>query len=308
MPGRRAVFPISCLLLSLPAVAAAAPAATTSRYMQTTSGTTLYNEGKSMAQAGRSGLVVLDFGQPWYSGGLYGTIIYGSLTFRSTSDIALAAENFARGFQDYSTSGMFLKLGIGTSNYYGYTGTAHGQAWAAMVNTVNNYITANGLSRVQARGADDIEPWCNSSGCTSPTTGRAWVDGFSSGTSAPMYNYGSADGCPPYGSCNGSWRQDDFYYVSWRNSNAWPVPEIYATGGANATQWQQISKYGYNTYGAAMTFLGSFTQYAACSGGGCSGTNNTPSAGWTQLYNAINSDPATAQSTLDYSTDITWAN
>lgn len=297
----------SVLLLSLPGLAAAAPAATTTRYMQTTNGTTLYNEGKAMAQAGLSGLVILDFGQPWLSGSTYGSIIYGSNSFVSTSSIALAAENYARGYQDYSTSGMFLKLGIGTSNYYGYTGTAHGQAWAAMVNTVNNYISANGLSRVQARGASDFESWCNSSGCMSPTTSRAWADGFSGATSAPMYNYGSADGCPPYGSCNGSWTQDDYYYVSWRNPAAWPVPEIYATGGANATQWQRISKYGYTTYGQAMDFLGSLTQYAACAGG-CSGTNNTPAQGWTQLYNALNSDAATAQSTLDYSTDITWAN
>jgi len=55
-----------------------------------------------------------------------------------------------------------------------------------------------------------------------------------------------------------------------------------------------------------MTINGSLTQAAACSQvGGCSGTNNSASTGWTQLYNALNSDSRSAQS-LSWASDLRY--
>lgn len=81
----------------------------------------------------------------------------------------------------------------------------------------------------------------------------------------------------------------------------WPVPEIYYTADATL-DWQPLSRWAYNQHGYPITFLGTLTEYAADS------TTLTPAAGWRALYNALNSDPRTAQATLPYATDITWAN
>lgn len=63
-----------------------------------------------------------------------------------------------------------------------------------------------------------------------------------------------------------------------------------------------------------MIIAGVMTQYQAClDQGGCSGTNNTPEQGWTQLRDLLSSDSQTAQTllnpqTLRWVTDITWQN
>ena len=96
------------------------------------------------------------------------------------------------------------------------------------------------------------------------------------------------------------------YYVAWGADPAIPLPEIYATSGANAKQWQKIKLYSVVTKNDPMVILGSLTQWNACQeNGGCSGTDNSPSEGWQQLYDQLNSDSRTAQS-LSYSTDISW--
>src|ERR671927_797136 len=66
-------------------MALAAPAPTTTRYMTTTDPNVLYQEG--CAQTNQTGIVILDFGQPWWDGTSYGTIVFGSNTFRSTANI-----------------------------------------------------------------------------------------------------------------------------------------------------------------------------------------------------------------------------
>ncbi|MDE3090701.1 MAG: hypothetical protein KGJ80_15105, partial [Chloroflexota bacterium] len=193
----------------------------------------------------------------------------------------------------------------------GNVSTAHGQAWAQMVRDVNAWITASGYnSKLLAAGANDMEPSWNS-----PTDTRAWVDGyFSSAPYVALYNFGSCDSCP-FSSCpsctlpNG-WTQEDIWYVSWGAGAAYPLPEIYLTSGANADQWYRIGVYAYTKHGSSMNFQGSFTQWQACQDvgpGACPNTDNTPSAGWTQLYNSLNSDTRTVQP-LNYSTDITWKN
>jgi hypothetical protein len=291
-----------------------APAATTSRYMATIDGSTLYNEGCSQGRAAENGIVVLDFGQPWVQGGSYGTILYDARgSFASIAQIEYAVEQFLRGYWVCSPTNTFVRLGIGTSNYRGATGAAHGGAWGALVDAVAAWIVSppSYASQEAARGANDIEM-----GWNTPAASRAWVDAYAAASSTPYYNYGDCEGCPTGGAVlpipgrtiNNGWTQEDVWYVSYGVTPAFPLPEIYLTNGVNAVQWQQLSLYASENHGRALYFLGAMTQYQACvAGGGCPGADNRPSTGWTQLSGALNSDSRTAQR-LNWSTDISWAN
>jgi hypothetical protein len=294
--------------------AQAAPASTTSRYMATVDGPTLYNEGCAQGGAADNGIAVLDFGQPWVQDGTYGTILFDAAgTFASTADIESAVEQFLRGYWVCSPSSTFLRLGIGTSNYHGATGGGHGQAWASLVDAVGGWISSppSYASQEAARGAIDMEMGWNTGDAS-----RNWADGYAAATSTPYYNYGDCEGCPTSGSVlgipgwtvNNGWTQEDVWYVSYGVPPAFALPEIYLTNGVNAAQWQKLSLYSQVNHGNPIYFLGAFTQFQACiGGGGCPGANNRPSDGWAQLYNALNSDWRTAQQ-LNWSSDITWNN
>jgi hypothetical protein len=264
--------------------------------MSTTDPNTLYNEGCS--QHDQAGIVVLDFGQPWWDGYNYGSIIFGSNTFRSVWDIEVAAESWIDGWWWCTPSYTpHIRLAIGTSNYLGYTGYGHGQAWAQMVNDVGGYVQSMGYSsQVDVAGASDMELDWNSASIT-----RAWADGYDSADNWPYYNYGDAAGCPPYGSCDNGWRQEDVWYVSWGVLPAYPLPEIYTD--ATSREWYRLSLYGYTYHGQAILISGTMTQWAAM--GYC--CTNTPSQGYNQLNNKLNRDWRTRQ-TIPWSTDITWAN
>jgi hypothetical protein len=279
----------------------AAPAPTTSRYMATTNYSTLYNEGCSMGSAGLSGIVILDYGQPWTSGSTQGTYDYGS-AFVSDSAIVSAAEGFLDGFWNCSGPSPQLRLAIGTSNYGSEVSNAAGQSWGSAVNTLNTYISSKGYSSQEyARGAIDAEPGWD----TEFTRTSGWIDGYNTATSAPLYDYGSADDCPYSGfsgNCDG-WGQHGLWYVSWGNTDGYPVPEIYQWSMAD--QWYYESVYSStNESNGRLGFLGTMTQYAAC---GCGSGTYTPAQGFDTLQNLINGDSRTSYA-MSYSTDITWAN
>ncbi len=85
------------------------PTATTSRYMSTINTSTLYNLGCSTGSANQGGIVVLDFGQPAYWNGNYGTLLLaGGNPFASTTEIEAAAKEFAHGLYNCSPSGPFI--------------------------------------------------------------------------------------------------------------------------------------------------------------------------------------------------------
>jgi len=286
------------------------PAASISRYMGTINSTTLYNEGCSQgAVSPGDSVVVLDFGQPWYQNSSYGSLLLGVQVFASVSQIQSAAESFLTGYWDCSPASAHLTLGIGTSNYGYYVGAGHGQAWAQMVGRVDSWLKAppNYAVKEMVVGANDIELSWNT-----PAISRAWVDAYAAVNARPYYDYGSCDSCPffkcPNCTPSNGWSTDDIWYVTWGSKPAWPLPEIYRTDGGNADQWYRMSVYAYNAHALRMGMVGSLTQWQACQDrGGCTGVNNTPKAGYTQLYNALNADPRTAQS-LEWSTDITWQN
>lgn len=289
------------------------PHSSTSRYMQTTAPSDLDNMGCSEGQATPQYadiVVILDFGQPWKEGNLYGTIIFGSYTFRSVSQIEEAAKSYIDGFYRCAPSNTHLTLAVGTNNYGPWVVREHGEVWAQLVKDLETWIDYRlGYSgRFVARGADDIEP-----SFKDVTSTRAWVEGFRdvSGLIALYYNYGSCDGCPYSGcpSCvpaNG-WTVEDVWYVSWGATPAFPIPEIYLTNAINADQWHRIAVYGYENHNQTLVdFKGTLTQWQACqTTGNCQETDNRPEEGWAQLIDALNSDPRTIQY-IRWSTDITW--
>ncbi len=176
-----------------------------------------------------------------------------------------------------------------------------------MVNNVGVYIQLqNYYNRMTIAGAMDIEPDFGP-----PGPARSWAEGYNSVHNYDYFNFGSCDGCPFSGclSCTPlkNWTLDDIVYVSWGVPSAWPLPEIYATDGSLADQWYRVSLRAATNWGGRMNIRGSMTQWQACQGQSCPGTDNTPATGWGQLAQWLNLDSRTAQF-LEWSTDISWAN
>jgi len=248
-------------------------------------------------------LVILDYGMPMHHRGRFGTSVFGS-SFRSTDQIAYSVRQYARGFVRCSgrSEGSHLSLGVGTSNYGPAVSYRHGQHWGSMVSEVNRWFAAQRMDRfVRAAGADDIEP-----GWRGPEVTRRWIRGYASRTDQPYYYFGGAAGCPPYSSCLGDWTMEDVWFAAWGSGHAVPVPEIYADSGANALQWYRLSLYGYRAHGRPMRIAGVMSQAGSCTRHRhCLGMANRPGEAYSQLYQALNGDPRTAQP-IRWVTDITW--
>jgi len=114
------------------------------------------------------------------------------------------------------------------------------------------------------------------------------------------------------GVCNDGWTDGDEYAVNAGLSNRLlrALPEIYTESGIMAEQWQGISNAGPAAGLAPVSFAGELTQHTTCQipgVGPCTGIDNTPAQGWDQLYQQLNSSPATAQQSLPWSSDITYS-
>jgi hypothetical protein len=308
-----------------------------SYYVQTTSSLEAYNYGCALGRTDRDlpgtqdRLVILDFGQPWYENGQYGTIIFRippvtEFVFVSLYTVRQVAQNYAAGYWNCTESDTqsHLTLGIGTSNYLradmqnADRARQHGQLWAQMVLEVNSWLISTGyVSQVYATGANDMELFW-----ATPALTRAWVDGFNAydNDTAIYYNYGACEGCPQSyyssigswtGGVNYSWHIEDVWYITWGIQPAWAVPEIYLSTGANAKQWQTLSKYSKVQKGSRIDYSGVMTQYGACQQrGGCTfdtgDTMNTPQEGWSQLWSTTYADPDTRMPALPWMTDIRY--
>ena len=296
------------------------PLYSTSYYMLTVDSSTLYTMGCKLGQADhaygytRQTVVVLDFGSPKKVGSEYGTDLFwmGPVTI---TQITAAVKNFGMGYYtcvaDNHQSQLYV--GIGTTNYHTSISNTtdfwnHGVAWANMVNAVNAWYISQGISgQVLAVGADDVELSWNS-----PAISKAWVNGYYSTHKYDWYDFGTLDGCanrsyPTYDKCGNGWTRDDAYYVVYGTAPAWPLPEIYLENGVNAQQWALLSLYSAMYKGYTFQFIGVFTQAQACaqSPGQCTGVDNSPAAGWNQLYDQLSADPRT-YNIPTWSTDIKW--
>jgi hypothetical protein len=262
-------------------------------------------------------IIILDFGYPYYQNGMYGTKLFQTYAFASTSAIGNAIEYFAYGYDQCSDGSSLIKIAIGTSNCglsycSGSEVTyAHGAAWADMVYETDRFLYNNEY-KMTAVGAVDIEIAWNT-----PNITKDWVNGFTSRDYVMFYDYGDAQGCPmtyppPYGDqyCDNGWYQEDVWFVSFGSGVSKPLPLIYADGGENADQWYSLSAYAFYIQGTRMDIKGSVTQYQACQQvgiGDCEEVHmdNTPMQGYYQLLVSLLQDPNTAQS-LSWATDMKW--
>src|SRR2546428_495854 len=83
-----------------------------------------------------------------------------------------AVAQFARGYYvcTGSDTTSVLWVAVGTTNDGGAVTWGHGKAWAAMINSVNGWLGANGFdSQTWVVGANDMELSWNS-----PPVTRAW--------------------------------------------------------------------------------------------------------------------------------------
>jgi hypothetical protein len=292
-----------------------APAYSSSYYMRFKTLSKYYEIGRywcnrDAAKAGtQNSVVVLDFGGPMLADGIFGADMF-DMTWANVDEIRSFVIEFGKGYTACSNPDKtsHVRVGVGTSNWGTDVTYEHGQAWARMVNDINQYYVASGISnRIDAFGASDLELGWNNAEVT-----RGWVNGYNSVNNYPLLDYGDANGCPTRAhldwTCRSGWTKDDVWYVAYGSGASYPLPLIYATDGGNAQQWALLSLYSYTTHGARMEIQGVMTQWQACyqMPSGCGrGLDNTPQQGWRQLYDELQRDTRTAQ-TLPWSTDILW--
>ncbi len=314
------------------------PTSALSYYIQDAAPATLWNLGCAVGRhdeatpGAQDNLVILNYGQMWIENDVYGTGKFSPYwNFISLSTVETATRSYIQGYYNCtgSDNASQMTVAIGTNNYGSMnkgsdltvrrsTMYAFGQRWADMVHNIYTWAGQQGYtSQVAVAGAIDIE-WGGGAWNTASVT-RGWVDGFTANSRGVhiFYNFGACSGCnTTYNASTtpnwsyGDWDLTDIWYVSWGASSAYAVPEIYLNTGINARQWQTLSEYAARHKGGRIDFVGPMTQYQACvqrsDDSTCPQMDNTPSEGWQQLYDALNSDPLTAQSVLRWVTDIAW--
>ncbi|MBI5034203.1 MAG: hypothetical protein HZB51_27090 [Chloroflexi bacterium] len=300
-----------------------APAMTTSRYFATTNLIQMQTAGCNQGLAGETGIVILDFGYPYYDSTSqnYGTklLLLGN-PFVGGWTIENLAWEFIHGWVTCAPADKTLEVAIGLNNspnFWQLT-AAHGTFWAETVSDLAYLVShdSSTMYRVSVAGAMDIEFQWNTAANTRP-----WVDAFDPGWLAPFYNFGSCDSCPWFEHTNWTphdfgWEMEDIYYISTRISDHGtvylPFPQIYKRNRQHADQWYRVSLYGLNTHNNALNFRGTLTQYYACheydNWDDCypANTYNTPEEGWTQLWQALNANFFTSLGAPVVSSDIRW--
>ncbi|HVT69840.1 MAG TPA: fibronectin type III domain-containing protein, partial [Trebonia sp.] len=307
-----------------PAAVTAPPPSTLSDYVMAADDTpaAMNSLGCTQARAesgpepGRSRLVVLDFGGQYGTGSVLlipppvGSAPDTELTY---AQVAADAEGYAAGYRQCVAAGAGpLTVGISTNNSLNVSREL-GIEWARDVVNPAQAWAAKAFPRgqVDMAASDDIEPGFGAAG-----PAKAWVAGYvSASDDNALYNIGSADGCAGTtmtGVCDNGWTVGDEYAVNAGLSTRLlrAEPEIYTESGIMAEQWQGISNAGPAAGRAPVDFAGELTEYTTCQIPGirwCTGIDNTPAQGWDQLYQQLNSSPATAQRSLAWSSDITYS-
>jgi hypothetical protein len=200
----------------------------------------------------------------------------------SISDSQMQGEvvSYASGY--YGCSGNdALTIAVGTSNDGG-GGSGYGEAWAYEVQSIRSAVDNAGLGNkvIVWAGMDFETNWANVSGSVSSlSNAESWANGYSSISGRPFYvDFGSANGCPPYGGCNNGWTQQGEQYVAYGAAPALAAPEIYYY--SNAQQWASIN--GSNP----MSFIGITDEYPRDT------STNTSGQAWVDLTSLTGQDPS----------------
>ena len=246
----------------------------------------------------RQGVVVLSFGKQVDAGANgFGKTI-------TNAEMVATASAWAAGLAECGPGPW--EVALGTSNSGGvtaYNGYLGGRAWSKVVAAAR----AESDPRVVIAGAVDLEP-----GWGPPGQARAWVDGFVDSTTARLWNFGSADGCPQTFTtdltCNNGWTIDD---VLWVSSHAGPnvlaMPQIHTQSGSQARQWAVLAARAIQM-GMPLRIASITVQTAACGqvSGGCPTTGISAWDGWSQLRRYLDAQSSTVGFPVGAPTDIRW--
>src|SRR5579884_2055351 len=229
------------------------PGTTVSHYEQTVSPKLLQAQGCEAAQQGRTGVAILDFGQPAYHKGHYGVNLFSG-EFVANWKITEGMLGYATGYASCATSPTeVLTLARGTSNYHPDLPSAYmaGRAWARETHELTGLLAADGLSQhVVSAAGDDAEPaWDPHFHKT-----HDFFRGFGSlHTGETLYDYGSLDG-----GIGAIWSAKQALYVSGGMREAKVLPEIYSR--AMAREWAELATVAQNRYRQPVRFAGVLTQ------------------------------------------------
>jgi hypothetical protein len=283
-----------------------------------------YDMGKTLGQSVPSGFwgyVILQFGQPWKEGQVYKIRDYAYVTM-TISDVEYFTKGYLKGFYDYSPSDAFLITVVGLTNqgsYFYNDPQGFGYAWGTMISNIVNWINTPPSYAGKLAIAGGID---NELGWNNANKSLSWKYAYIANASRFYFYYGNCDSCPYEDQPDWSpeplgWTLEQVYEMS-NGASSYALPQIYRTDRQHAEQWYYLSLYIYLQGQEPIGFMGSLTQWSACSEvGGCSSgypdaTDNTPGQGWEQLWGEISSDPRTSQSRmgipfdLPVSTDISW--
>ncbi len=293
----------------------------------------------SMNYGTQEDLVILDYGHPYTSGGLYSVILTTGGSFHDNTTVANSIEDFATGWKYATDSTSVLTIVAGVNNCC--TGTPslwanHGSRWATeVVNAANTLINNN---RIKVIGGMDIEMAWNY-----PYASRQWLDSYISQSSCIPGLDNTSNGCffdfgnmavaasgttcqtiPPPATPTVrpgtptptiAWTGCDVWYPAWgaqrsgQSHFARPLPEIYHGAyvqppwGSDANAWATLSVFSdQQMHGGPMLFAGSLTQREDCSET-CGKGNNLPWEGFQLLSGALASN-TTSRQAMRWSTDM----
>lgn len=242
-------------------------------------------------------LVLLDFGEPHTSNGIYGTSSVHTNLFWSDTDIADAAKQFIMAWQA-NPSACSLRLAIGLSNHHqcAYDGPScsvkeAGVQWASTVNGLNAWLQSQHFDKqITAWGAYDAETTWDGADRT-----RQFVDGFNANDTSrvPLLDFGDMrQGAPltdpDTGQAEQTWTNQDRYYIAWKAPYDVPLPEIYDP--STLQDWIGLQRSFHD-----MNFLGIMTE-ACTQGGPLSLTDPRVDCG--SIFNGYGFTPNTALSQL----------
>jgi hypothetical protein len=157
------------------ALAATAPAYTTSRYITAINNSQAYTDGCTAGQSHPYNAAwIEDFGEPWWTNGVNQTVLLQSQTTVNFGQITGMVEQWMLGFYNCAPANAYGGLYVGVNNYGIHVDSGMGGAWGSMINTIDSWASSKGYAgKIYAYGAIDAELSWNPASST-----RAWTDGY----------------------------------------------------------------------------------------------------------------------------------
>lgn len=221
--------------------------------------------------------IILDFGREFLAdSGTWAIVPIGELK-HSLAWAQVIAQAYIDGYSA-NLAHPSATIAIGTNNgNYNWSCTdskwnTSGNVWGGMLSALIS------RARVSIKSGNDIESWIGTPGfdtwktCGSGTLN--WFTGYKSRTSTLNIDYGNN----PHGEDSGSWSIYETYQVTWGDTVALNMPEIYCNGSGWAPSWVPIRAYAYMSFGGVASLNG---------GPGACTPTLTWQTSWTSLDQAL---------------------